>query len=260
MTTRTFLHDKVAIVTGGAGGIGSATVARMADSGAAVAIFDISEELSQASAEATLAKTPDARVLPVACDITDPAAVEESVGKVIAEFGGLHILVNNAGVTRDNMFFKMSVDDWDLVLGIHLRGAFLMAKAVQATMVEQRWGRIINLSSINALGAKGQANYSAAKMGMRGFTGTLALELGRYGITVNSVAPGFIATPMTDATARRLKMDPEEFRQSVAAQTPLGRVGDPSEIAAAICFLASDDASFITGQTLTVDGGMRLAG
>lgn len=260
MTTRTFLHDKVAIVTGGAGGIGAATVARMADSGAAVAIFDISEELAERSAQATLAATPDARVLPVGCDVTDQAAVEDAVGKVIAEFGGLHILVNNAGVTRDNLLFKMTVEDWDTVLGIHLRGAFLMAKAVQATMVEQQWGRIINLSSINALGAKGQANYSAAKMGMRGFTGTLALELGRYGITVNSVAPGFIATPMTDATARRLKLEPEAFRAMVAEQTPLRRVGEPEEIAAAVCFLASDDASFITGQTLTVDGGMRLAG
>lgn len=259
-TTQAPLQDKVAIVTGGGGGIGSATVNRLAGSGAAVAVFDISQESAERAAEAALTTTPQARVLPVACDITDPQAVEDAVGKVVAEFGGVHVLVNNAGVTRDNLLFKMSVEDWDTVLGIHLRGAFLMSKAVQATMVEQRWGRIVNLSSINALGAKGQANYSAAKMGMRGFTGTLALELGPFGITVNAVAPGFIATPMTDATARRLKLEPAEYQQMVADQTPVRRVGHPSDIAATIGFLVSEEASFITGQTITVDGGMRLAG
>jgi 3-oxoacyl-[acyl-carrier protein] reductase len=166
--------------------------------------------------------------------------------------------MNNAGITRDNLLFKMTEDDWDLVMNVHLKGAFLMSKAAQAHFVAQKYGKIVNVSSISALGNRGQANYSAAKMGIQGFTRTLAIELGPFGVNVNAIAPGFIATEMTDATAARLKLDVEEFRRLSAEQNPVKRVGYPEDIAAAAAFLASDEASYITGQTLYVDGGVSL--
>ena len=152
----------------------------------------------------------------------------------------------------------MTEDDWDLVMGVHLKGAFLMTKAAQKHFVEQKYGKIVNISSISALGNRGQANYSAAKMGVQGFTRTLGIELGPFGINTNAVAPGFIATEMTDATAARLKLDVDEFRRLNAEANPVRRVGFPEDIAAAVCFLASDEASYITGQTLYVDGGISL--
>jgi 3-oxoacyl-[acyl-carrier protein] reductase len=176
----------------------------------------------------------------------------------VSELGGIHILVNNAGVTRDNLLFKMTDEDWDMVMGVHLRGAFLMTRAAQKHFVEQRYGKILNLSSVSALGNRGQANYSAAKMGIQGFTRTLGIELGPYGVNANAIAPGFIATEMTDATARRLKMEPEELRRLNAEANPVRRVGQPEDIAAAAAFLCSDEASYITGQTLYVDGGAKL--
>jgi 3-oxoacyl-[acyl-carrier protein] reductase len=180
------------------------------------------------------------------------------VSRVVDELGRFDVLVNNAGVTRDNLLFKMTEDDWDTVMAVHLKGAFLMSKAAQQHMVEQKYGKILNLSSVSALGNRGQANYSAAKMGIQGFTRTLAVELGPFGINVNAIAPGFIVTEMTDATARRLKMDPEQLRQLNAESNPVRRVGEPADIAAAAAFLCSDEASYITGQTLYVDGGARV--
>ena len=174
------------------------------------------------------------------------------------ELGSLGILVNNAGVTRDNLLFKMSEDDWDTVMSVHLRGFFLASKAAQRHMVAAKWGRIISLSSVSALGTRGQVNYSAAKAGLQGATRTLAIELGPFGITANAVAPGFIVTEMTAQLAERLGTSLEEFTEERAAITPVRRAGTPADIAAVIAFLASDDASFITGQTIYVDGGRRL--
>ena len=183
---------------------------------------------------------------------------EAAVARVVAELGGVHILVNNAGITRDNLLFKLSEDDWDSVMNVHLKGAFLMSKAVQKTFVDQKYGKIVGLSSVSANGNRGQANYSAAKAGVQGFTRTLALELGKFGVNVNAIAPGFIATEMTDDTARRVGMSVEDFRAAAADRNPVKRVGFPEDIAAAAAFLASDEASYITGQTLYVDGGAKI--
>ncbi len=200
-----------------------------------------------------------AKAIGVGADVSDAAAVDAAVERVVAELGGIHILVNNAGITRDNLLFKMTEEDWDLVMGVHLRGAFLMTRAAQKHFVEQKYGKILNISSISALGNRGQANYSAAKMGMQGFTRTLGIELGPFGINTNAIAPGFIATEMTDATAARLKLEVEEFRRLNAEANPVRRVGFPEDIAAAAAFLCSDEASYITGQTLYVDGGSSSA-
>jgi 3-oxoacyl-[acyl-carrier protein] reductase len=165
------------------------------------------------------------------------------------------VLVNNAGVIRDNLLFKMSEDDWDTVLGVHLRGAFLMSRAAQKHMVDQRFGRIINLSSSSALGNRGQVNYSAAKAGMQGFTKTLAIELGQFGVTANAVAPGFIATDMTAATAARMGIGFEDFQKAAATQIPVRRVGTPDDVAHVISFLVSEGAGFVSGQVIYVAGG-----
>jgi 3-oxoacyl-[acyl-carrier protein] reductase len=175
----------------------------------------------------------------------------------MSELGGLHILVNNAGVIRDNLLFKMSEDDWDAVMGVHLKGAFLCSREAQKQMVAQKFGKIVNLSSTSALGNRGQANYSTAKAGIQGFTRTLAIELGPFGINVNAVAPGFIATAMTEETARRMGVEFDKFQEMVSSAVPMRRVGSPEDIANAISFLVSEDASYITGQTLYVDGGPR---
>jgi 3-oxoacyl-[acyl-carrier protein] reductase len=167
------------------------------------------------------------------------------------------VLVNNAGITRDNLLFKMTEDDWDAVLRTHLRGAFLVTRAVQGFMTEAGWGRIVNLSSTSALGNRGQVNYAAAKAGMQGFTKTLAIELGPFGVTANAIAPGFIATDMTAATAERLKMSVEDFHAAAAAEIPLRRVGRPEDIAAVVSFLVSDDASYVSGQVIYVAGGPK---
>lgn len=248
---------RVAVITGAARGIGFGTATRFAEEGASVAVIDL-DESAAAEAAAKLPVAEGAKAIGIGANVGDGADVESAVERTVAELGGIHVLVNNAGIIRDNLLFKMSEEDWDLVMNVHLKGAFLMSKAAQRHFVEQRYGKIVNLSSTSALGNRGQANYSAAKMGIQGFTRTLAIELGPYGVNVNAVAPGFIATEMTDATAARMKMDVEEFRRVSAERTPVRRVGYPEDIAAAAAFLCSDEASFVTGQTLYVDGGATL--
>jgi 3-oxoacyl-[acyl-carrier protein] reductase len=248
-------EGRVAIVTGSARGIGAGTAKRFAEEGASVAVLDLDEAQAQETADGL---GGDAKALGIGCNVTDAASVEAAVNRVVEELGGLHILVNNAGITRDNLLFKLTEDDWDAVMNVHLKGAFLMSRAAQKTFVAQKYGKILNLSSVSANGNRGQANYSAAKAGVQGFTRTLALELGPFGCNVNAIAPGFIATEMTDDTARRLKMDVEEFRKLNAEANPVKRVGYPEDIAAAAAFLCSDEASYITGQTLYVDGGAKI--
>jgi 3-oxoacyl-[acyl-carrier protein] reductase len=248
---------RVAVITGAARGIGFGTAQRFAAEGASIAILDLDEGAAQEAA-ARLEMVGDAKAIGIGCDVASSAAAESAVQRVVDELGGIHVLVNNAGITRDNLLFKMTEDDWDLVMNVHLKGAFNMTKAAQSRFVEQKYGKILNLSSVSALGNRGQANYSAAKMGIQGFTRTLGIELGPFGINANAIAPGFIATEMTDATAARLKMGVEEFRQLNAEANPVRRVGFPEDIAAAAAFLCSDEASYITGQTLYVDGGAKL--
>jgi 3-oxoacyl-[acyl-carrier protein] reductase len=248
---------RVAIVTGAARGIGAGIAKRFTEEGASVAVLDLDE----AQASATAAELPvagEAKAIGLGCDVADAGSVESAVARVVDELGGVHVLVNNAGITRDNLLFKLSEDDWDSVLNVHLKGAFLMSKAVQKTFVDQKYGKILGLSSVSANGNRGQANYSAAKAGVQGFTRTLALELGKFGVNVNAIAPGFIATEMTDDTARRLGVDVEDFRAAAADANPVKRVGYPEDIAAAAAFLCSDEASYITGQTLYVDGGAKI--
>ena len=245
--------QRVAIVTGAARGIGAATARRLAAHGMAVAVLDLDA--------ANCAETVDAitaaggRAFAVGADVSQADQVEAAVGKVAAELGPPAVLVNNAGVIRDNLLFKMTENDWDTVLGVHLRGAFLMSRAAQKHMVDQRFGRIVNLSSSSALGNRGQVNYSAAKAGMQGFTKTLAIELGPFGITANAVAPGFIVTDMTAATAARIGMPFDDFQAAAASQIPVRRVGQPEDVGNVISFLCSVGAGFVSGQVIYVAGG-----
>jgi 3-oxoacyl-[acyl-carrier protein] reductase len=248
---------RVAVITGAARGIGFGIASRLAEEGASIAIVDL-DQTAAADAAGKLSLKDGAKAIGIGADVSDAASVDAAIERVVTELGGIHVLVNNAGITRDNLLFKMTEDDWDLVVGVHLKGPFLMTKAAQKHFVAQKYGKILNLSSVSALGNRGQANYSAAKMGVQGFTRTLGIELGPFGINANAIAPGFIATEMTDATAARLKMDVEEFRKLNAEANPVKRVGFPEDIAAAAAFLCSDEASYITGQTLYVDGGAKL--
>lgn len=247
------LAGRVALVTGAGRGIGAATAKRLAEEGARVTLADLDIEGCERVAQEIASLGSEA--VAVRCDVSNSADAQQAVNTAIERFGQLDILVNNAGILRDNLLFKMTDDDWDSVLDVHLKGAFLCSRAAQKHMVERKYGRIVNLSSTSALGNRGQANYSAAKAGMQGFTRTLAIELGQFGITANAVAPGFIDTDMTRATAQRLGLSPEQFQQGMSQLIPLRRVGQPSEVANVIAFLASDDASYVSGQIIYVAGG-----
>ncbi|MFO1311803.1 MAG: SDR family NAD(P)-dependent oxidoreductase [Burkholderiales bacterium] len=245
---------RVALVTGGARGIGRAVAERFAEDGATVVVCDLDKAAVDDAARG-IADQYKGTVLGFACDVSKRSDVESMMDAVVAQAGRLDILVNNAGVTRDNLIHKMTDDDWDGVMAVHLRGAFLCSQAAQKAMVKNHYGRIVNISSTSALGNRGQVNYSAAKAGLQGFTRTLALELGRFGITVNAVAPGFIDTEMTRKSAERRGLDPEEYKAERAKGIPVQRVGVPRDVANLVCFLASDEASFVSGQIVYVSGG-----
>jgi 3-oxoacyl-[acyl-carrier protein] reductase len=245
--------QRVAIVTGAARGIGAATARKLAADGIAVAVLDLDEATCAGTVEAITAA--GGRAFAVGADVSQADQVEAAVGKVAAELGPPAVLVNNAGVIRDNLIFKMTENDWDTVLGVHLRGAFLMSRAAQKHMVDQRYGRIVNLSSSSALGNRGQVNYSAAKAGLQGFTKTLAIELGQFGITANAVAPGFIVTDMTAATAARVGLPFDDFQAAAASQIPVRRVGQVEDVAHVISFLCSEGSGFVSGQVIYVAGG-----
>jgi 3-oxoacyl-[acyl-carrier protein] reductase len=243
--------NQVAIVTGAGRGIGHAIALRLAEEGARIASVSRSETNAQRTAdEINAAHAGAARAY--ALDVADHTAVSETAKRILADFGRIDILVNNAGVTRDGLSMRMSVEDWDTVLNTNLKGAFSFIQAVARPMIKQRSGRIINISSIAGLtGNAGQANYAASKAGLIGLTKTVARELASRGITVNAVAPGFIVTDMTDVL-------PEEVKKGVLSNIPLGKFGEGADIAAAVAFLAAPEARYITGQTLTVDGGMVM--
>jgi 3-oxoacyl-[acyl-carrier protein] reductase len=246
-TTRT------AIVTGAARGIGAAVARRLSQDGFAVAVLDLDE--AACGPVVSEIEAAGGRALAVGVDVADEQAVQTAVTRVAEELGAPTVLVNNAGITRDNLLFKMTTDDWDAVMNVHLRGSFLMARL--QILTEAGWGRIVNLSSVSALGNRGQANYAAAKAGLQGFTKTLAIELGKFGVTANAIAPGFIETEMTADTARRVGVPFEEFKAAAAAQIPVARVGQPEDIAATVSFFAREDASFVSGQVIYVAGGPR---
>ena len=249
------LEGRVALVTGAGRGIGRAAATRFAREGARVCLADVEPNGIAEAAGALVDGGMDA--FATRMDVTSRTEVESAVETTVERYGRLDILVNNAGVTRDNLFHKMADEEWRTVLNVHLTAAFLCSRAAQRYMVERGYGRIVNVSSTSALGNRGQANYSAAKAGLQGFTKTLAIELGRYGVTVNAVAPGFIETEMTRETAARLGLDFEEFVEEMVKDIPVGRGGWPEDVAAAILYLASEEASFVSGQVLYVAGGPR---
>ncbi len=242
--------DRIVVLTGAGRGIGAATARRLVAEGAKVVVSDLDESVARETADAI-----GAAATAVACDVTDRASVESLVQTTVDLHGRVDGLVACAGVTRDNLVFRMTDDDWDTVIDTHLKGSFYAARAVQVHMVKQRYGKICLLSSASARGNRGQVNYSAAKAGLQGMARSLAVELGRYGINVNTVAPGFVDTRMTRQTAERMGMDYEQLRSEAAARLPLGRVGTPEDIAGVIAFVCSDDASYMTGQTLYARGG-----
>ena len=240
--------DRVALITGGGRGIGAATARLLAAEGAKVAVSDLDEVPAREVADPIGG-------LAIACDVSARTDVEAMVDRTVKELGGLDILVTCAGIIRDNLLFKMTDEDWDVVIDTHLKGTFLCARAVQKVMVDRKYGKMVFLSSTSALGNRGQANYSAAKAGLQGMARTLAIELGPFNINVNTVAPGFVETRMTRATAERMGMDFETFKLGAASQIPLRRIGQPEDIASVIAFLCSDESSFVSGQTIYVRGG-----
>jgi 3-oxoacyl-[acyl-carrier protein] reductase len=248
------MPQRIAIVTGAARGIGAAVARRLAVDGMAVAVLDLKE----ADGASTVADIEQAggKAIAVGADVSDAAQVQAAVDRVAGELGEPTVLVNNAGVTRDNLLFKMSENDWDAVMNVHLRGAFLMTRAVQRYMVDANWGRIVNLSSLSALGNRGQANYAAAKAGLQGLTKTLAIELGKFGVTANAVAPGFIVTDMTAATAARLGLSFADFQAESAKLIPVRRVGEVEDVAHVVAFFTSEASGFVSGQILYLTGGL----
>ena len=246
---------RTAIVTGAARGIGASVARRLCRDGITVAVLDLDEGACQAVVDELRSAGGTAQGF--AADVSDEASVEAAVAAISGSMGPPLILVNNAGILRDNLLFKMTVDDWDAVMGVHLRGAFLLSRAAQRHMIEAGWGRIVNLSSTSALGNRGQANYAAAKAGMQGFTKTLAIELGRYGVTVNAIAPGFIESEMTIGTAARIGVPFEDLKAAMVKEIPVGRAGTPDDVSAAVAYFVRDDAAFVSGQVLYVAGGPR---
>jgi 3-oxoacyl-[acyl-carrier protein] reductase len=240
--------DRVVLVTGGGRGIGAATAQLFAREGAKVAVSDLDEGPAKQVAGPIGG-------LAIACNVSDRAQVEQMVERTVGELGRLDVLVTCAGIIRDNLLFKMTDDDWDAVIDTHLKGTFLCAQAAQKHMVAQKFGKMVFLSSTSALGNRGQTNYSAAKAGLQGMARTLAIELGPFNINVNTVAPGFVETRMTRATAERMGVDYEAFKLGAASQIPLRRVGQPEDIASVIAFLCSEESSFVSGQTVYVRGG-----
>lgn len=247
--------QRIAIVTGAGRGIGAGVARRLAADGMAVAVLDLDEQ----ACLSTVKEITDAggRALGVGADVSKTDQVDAAVSRVADELGAPTVLVNNAGLLRDNLLFKMSDDDWDTVIDVHLRGSFLMTRATQKHMVAAKYGRIVNTSSSSALGNRGQVNYSAAKAGLQGFTKTVAIELGKYGITCNAIAPGFIETDMTAATAERVGVSMEDFKNAAASMIPVARVGQPEDIAHTVSFLVSEGAGFVSGQVIYVAGGPR---
>ncbi|MGA9873341.1 MAG: 3-oxoacyl-ACP reductase FabG [Rhodococcus sp. (in: high G+C Gram-positive bacteria)] len=246
---------KTAVVTGSARGIGAAVAKRLAKDGFGVAVVDLDEAACADTVGAI--EAAGGQAVAIGANVSDEESVKTAVDRIATEFGAPTVLVNNAGITRDSLLFKMTVEDWDSVMGVHLRGSFLMARAIQKHMIDAKWGRIVNLSSTSALGNRGQANYSAAKAGMQGFTKTLAIELGKFGVTANAIAPGFIETEMTAATAERVGMPFEEFKAAAASQIPVNRVGHPDDIAHLASFFVSEGAGFISGQIVYAAGGPK---
>jgi 3-oxoacyl-[acyl-carrier protein] reductase len=248
---------RTAIVTGAARGIGAAVATRLAADGFHVAVLDLEESMGEPLAETLRAN--GSRAIALGADVADEASVEAAVQRCADELGPPLVLVNNAGIIRDDLLFRMNAGDWDAVVGVHLRGAFLMSRACQRHMTEARWGRIVSMSSISAHGNRGQANYSAAKAGLEGFTRTVALELGPFGVTANAIGPGYIETDMIRQTADRLGEPYDDFVARIAAGVPVRRMGQPEDIAAAVSFFAREEAGFVTGQTLYVSGGLASA-
>ena len=246
---------RVAIVTGAGRGIGAAIAHRLAADGMSVGVVDLDEQGSRRTAKEITEN--GGRAIPIGADVADETAAGNAVQQTAAELGPVTVLVNSAGIIRDNLIFRMSTADWDSVMDVHLRGAFLMTRAAQTHMTQAKWGRIVNISSTSALGNRGQANYAAAKAGLIGFTKTLALELGKFGVTANAIAPGFVETEMTAATAARQGLDFEEWKSSIARDIPLGRIGQPEDIAAVASFLCSEDAGYVSGQVIYVSGGAK---
>ena len=249
------MAERIAVVSGAARGIGAAIAKRLASDGLQVGVLDLDESACAETVSAI--EGAGGKAIALGADVSKEDSVNAAVERLAGELGAPTVVVNNAGVLRDNLLFKMSVDDWDTVLSVHLRGAFLLTRAAQKYMVEQKWGRIVNMSSTSALGNRGQVNYSAAKAGMQGFTKTLAFELGKYGVTANAIAPGFIVTDMTAATAARVGVDFEDFQKGAAAQIPVNRVGYPEDIAHTASFLVSEGAGFVSGQVIYVACGPR---
>ncbi|HEV7663216.1 MAG TPA: 3-oxoacyl-ACP reductase FabG [Chloroflexota bacterium] len=249
------LDGRVAFLTGAGRGIGAATAAKLAAEGAAVAITDMDPAPAEETAAAIRGAGGKALAIPV--DVTQREQVEAAAARTADQFGRLDILVAVAGITRDNLLFKMSDDDWDGVINTHLKGSFNAARATQKYMVQQKYGKMIFTSSTSALGNRGQSNYSTAKAGLQGLTRTLAIELGQFNVNVNAVAPGFIETRMTQQTAERMGMDWEQFKKDAAARTPVRRTGKPEDVANVVAFLVSDESSFVSGQVIYVAGGPR---